>query len=86
VHAESDEARDAPTLRRSNEKQYAWVCLARLSRPLSGRGGASIWRRGSERLCEPRFGRDHGVGIDLVDWMGLKWLLSRQIVHASIRI
>jgi hypothetical protein len=49
VHAESDEARDAPTLRRSNEKQYAWVCLARLSRPLSGRGGASIWRRGSER-------------------------------------
>jgi len=39
VHAESDEARDAPMLRRSNEKQYAWVCLARLSRPLSGRAG-----------------------------------------------
>jgi hypothetical protein len=49
VHTEPDEARDAPTLRRSGEKQYAWIRLARLSRPLSGRGGASIWRRGSER-------------------------------------
>jgi len=59
--------------------------FASLARYPDGAGRPFV-RRGSERLCEPGFGRDHGVGIDLVDWMGLKWLLSRQIVHVSIRI